>query len=504
MLDWEEKDYLFCVGDTNQVHSNVMKSEHETIESLDETSKKGSCWYELRRVGLLQWGDSRQVKLMDHQGQSAAQQSSSIVKEEYEIDDKKAVKIKYSSFSELGKRKCVTYNRRNKDKAASQGKQAKRQNPLERWSAERIKTAQGCLFEILKSEGAVFGNAIARPALRTAARKRIGDTGLLDHLLKHIDGKVEPSGTERFRRCYNTVGVMEYWLESPDLVDLRKEAGVSDPNWVPPSWWKPGMGLIQESVPAGEVKVLREEIDKMKRDMQELLSKQQEKDQTQSILNEEIRKELMKWKSKTDNRMMEMSKSLACMQDVNKQLVIWKAGTEKQLAEISNVLSSLQASNQCAALSPSTSERWEDWLESTNLDNLQGGDIASWLEVTGGVEFGQAAPFQNPCLAPASWSKPVENLAQALICSQEMDLIKNDIPKTNSYVQEVVVPSRQEEDIANVTPDSSVTDYSKLDLDTSVVPFQEKLKELLQWKAKTELQLLELSNAISTIQSSRN
>ena len=40
---------------------------------------------------------------------------------------------------------------------------------------------------------------LTRPALRMAARKHIGDTGLLDHLLKHIDGKVAPGGTERFR-----------------------------------------------------------------------------------------------------------------------------------------------------------------------------------------------------------------------------------------------------------------------------------------------------------------
>lgn len=502
MLALEGKDYPFCVGDANQIHSNVMQSEeYESSKTLDETSKKGSCWLELKRVGLLQWGDSQQIKFMDDQGQSAAQQSSGIVKEEYEIDDKKAVKLEYSSLSESGKRKCVVYNR--KGKAASHGRPAKRQNPSGRWSAERIAVAESHLLEILKSEGAVYGNTISRHALRTAARQSIGDTGLLDHLLKHIDNKVAPGGTERFRRCYNPAGGMNYWLESSDLVDIRKEAGVSDLNWVPPSWWKPGMGVIQESVPAGEVKLLREEMAKMKRDMQELLSKQKEKDQVQSRVNEEIHKELVKFKSKIDNCIMEMSKSLSGMQDVYKQLVIWKAGVEQQLMEISNSLSSLRASKQSSALSPSTSERWEDWLESTNLDNLQGDEFASWLENTGGVEFGQAAPFQNPCLAPAAWAKPVENLSQGLICAQEMDLIKVvDMSKMNRNVQEIVVPLRQEEDVANVTPDSSV-DNSKLDLDSSAVPFQEKLKELLQWKVKTEQQLFEISSAISAIQSSK-
>lgn len=41
----------------------------------------------------------------------------------------------------------------------------------------------------------------------------------------------------------------------------------------------------------------------------------------------------------------------------------------------------------------------------------------------------------------------------------------------NRDVQEVV-PRRQEEDQANVTPDSSVTANSKLDLDNSVLLFQ--------------------------------
>jgi len=50
------------------------------------------------------------------------------------------------------------------------------------------------MWEVLKGDGATFENPITRPALRMAARKHIGDTGLLDHLLKHIDGKVAPGG----------------------------------------------------------------------------------------------------------------------------------------------------------------------------------------------------------------------------------------------------------------------------------------------------------------------
>ncbi|XLT07155.1 hypothetical protein HN51_045904 [Arachis hypogaea] len=68
-----------------------------------------------------------------------------------------------------------------------------------RWSSQRYKVAEQRMWEILKAEGATFEHPITRPALRMAARKHISDTGLLDHLLKHIDGKVAPGGIERFR-----------------------------------------------------------------------------------------------------------------------------------------------------------------------------------------------------------------------------------------------------------------------------------------------------------------
>lgn len=124
--------------------------------------------------------------------------------------------------------------------------------------------AEKSMLEVMKAEGAVFENPIPRSALRMAARKLIGDTGLLDHLLKHIDGKVAPGGTERFRRCYNTAGVMEYWLESADLVKIKQESGVPDPNYVPPSWWRPGSIPVRDSVSAGEMTLLKEELAKMK------------------------------------------------------------------------------------------------------------------------------------------------------------------------------------------------------------------------------------------------
>jgi hypothetical protein len=125
--------------------------------------------------------------------------------------------------------------------------------------------AEKNMLKILKAKGAVFGNPILRPALRTEARKLIGDTGLLDHLLKHMAGKVAPGGAERFRRRHSSEGAMEYWLECADLVNIRKEAGIQDPYWTPPPGWKPGDNPSQDPICARELRELKEEIAKMKK-----------------------------------------------------------------------------------------------------------------------------------------------------------------------------------------------------------------------------------------------
>lgn len=117
----------------------------------------------------------------------------------------------------------------------------------------------------MKAKGATAGNPILRPDLREEARKMIGDTGLLDHLLKHMAGKLAPGGEERFRRRHNADGAMEYWLESADLVNIRKEAGVNDPFWIPPPGWKPGDCPTQDPICARELKLLKEEIYQLKR-----------------------------------------------------------------------------------------------------------------------------------------------------------------------------------------------------------------------------------------------
>lgn len=120
------------------------------------------------------------------------------------------------------------------------------------------------MLKVLRAKGAVYGKPIMRPALRAEARKLIGDTGLLDHLLKHMAGKVAPSGTERFRRRHNNDGAMEYWLESADLNEVRHEAGVQDPYWSPPPGWKLGDNPSQDPICAEQLLAIREEMSKIK------------------------------------------------------------------------------------------------------------------------------------------------------------------------------------------------------------------------------------------------
>ncbi|KDP24208.1 hypothetical protein JCGZ_25865 [Jatropha curcas] len=482
----------------------------------DEATKKGLCFLELRRTGMVQWGG--RVASVDQHERNNPQISSSIVKEEQKEDKQarieaadvcsgiqKRKRLNLCQLREARAAKCLkqTNSRKVKHENSIPCKKgssmsSKKENFIDRWSTERYKLAEKRMLEVMKAEGAVFDNPISRPVLRLAARKHIPDTGLLDHLLKHIDGKVAPGGTERFRRCYNTEGTMEYWLESADLVKVKHEAGAADPNWVPPSWWKPSGVAIREYVSSGESMLLKEEIAKLKRDMDELLSKNREQNQANRV--EEMHKELMRWRSKTDQRLVEISSSLSSMRDMYQELMIWKSKTEQQLTEISNSLSSMQASKQCTTFSP-VSERWEDWLESNNLDTVQGDDFAPWLGSTDLVNVGQEALVQE-CSAPRPWLKPCDSPCQEPVCARELELLKEEMAKVKRDVQDLI-PKRTEDAQASATPDSSVTNNLKFDLDNPFLLFQEMFKELVKWKAKMEEQMLEISNSVSNLQASK-
>ena len=50
----------------------------------------------------------------------------------------------------------------------------------------------------------------------------IGDTGLLDHLLKHLADKTVTTAGDKLRRRHNSEGHMEYWLQSAASAHIGK------------------------------------------------------------------------------------------------------------------------------------------------------------------------------------------------------------------------------------------------------------------------------------------
>ncbi|KAK9837018.1 hypothetical protein WJX81_007464 [Elliptochloris bilobata] len=97
-----------------------------------------------------------------------------------------------------------------------------------RWARERYQAARDVLVTTLQRLQAAAGQPhVLRSALREEARRSIGDTGLLDHLLKHLTEQVVTPAGERLMRRHNTQGHMEYWLQIPaapsSAEELREE-----------------------------------------------------------------------------------------------------------------------------------------------------------------------------------------------------------------------------------------------------------------------------------------
>ncbi|XP_073227049.1 protein DYAD isoform X2 [Cicer arietinum] len=271
-------------------------------------SKQGSCWSQIKFSGMMQWGQRRQVRFLGRHEEQKVESLHELHKEKGVIFEPgkgtNQKKRKHINEEEMEAVKVVPYGvprftrqckKNHQGVSSSSGAKnskrvlkdpkkqqlvvfgkKKRKVLIDRWSTERYKLAEESMLKVMKEKGAVYGNSILRPDLRSEARKYIGDTGLLDHLLKHMAGKVAPGGDERFRRRHNAEGAMEYWLESADLVDIRKEAGVQDPYWTPPPGWKPGDSISPNHVSSKELREIKEEIIKLKRGMQELASKKEE------------------------------------------------------------------------------------------------------------------------------------------------------------------------------------------------------------------------------------
>ncbi|RYR44777.1 hypothetical protein Ahy_A08g041054 [Arachis hypogaea] len=317
-------------------------------------------------------------------------------------------------------------------------------------------------------ESATFEHPITRPALRMAARKHISDTGLLDHLLKHIDGKVAPGGTERFRRCFNTNRIMEYWLESADLDKIPQKEQLQLSYRMPPSESLEGCTSSSASDSSDELKLLKIEMAQLKKCMQELIAEQQQKTETSLIQFQEIRKGFVKWKVVIDRHVKEIMASLKDVQGKYGDLVVWKTKVEQQLAEITNKLNDLKDSKECPTFRPQ--ETWKDWIGSSNLDHIHGDKFAPWIRSSGVLNVQQEVIHEDP-----NSTLPIQQLSEDL-----------------TY-------AKRKQDQPNVTADSSTTVNSKSELDNSLVMFQEMYKDIFKWRERIEQQLLEVSNAIFSL-----
>ncbi|KAG2243199.1 hypothetical protein Bca52824_094952 [Brassica carinata] len=431
-----------------------------------------------------------------------------------------------------------------------------RRGMITRWNTERLDNAELALFEILKEKGASFERPVPRAELRVSARKRIGDTGLLDHLLKHIDGNVTPGGAERFRRCHNTEGTMQYWLESADLIKIKLESGVCDSNWAPPSWWKnqsvnniiklePGvlepsesparlkeemnkmrreikelvsdLALIKresgipdlDSIPLAQWKIqssskessvvsskLREEIDKMKSDLKKHISKP-ELPIIASDANEKLIKDFMSWRVKTDKQIAEISNSLASTQCMVKELVSWKDKVEQQLVGISNSQNGRQA-NGSNSFGPDP-QNWEHLLHSTNLDDFTGDGFEPWDVDTDLIDALPEAEAVRPdtYLLPPNARK---SSFQDHMWFEEQSVLNSEMQRTTESCMTRGDSRSSNQDKAELTPGSSMTAGPRSDIEDPNIISQETLKELVSWKAKAEQQLMEMSDAVRALQ----
>lgn len=81
--------------------------------------------------------------------------------------------------------------------------------------------------------------------------------------------------------------------------------------------------------------------------------------------------------------------------------MIWKTKVEQQLEEITNKLNDLQAPREGTTFSP-PSERWKDWIQgtdwiqSTNLDNVQEDGFATWIGSSELINVPQGVVLEDP------------------------------------------------------------------------------------------------------------
>ncbi|KAJ0961096.1 hypothetical protein J5N97_000911 [Dioscorea zingiberensis] len=298
----------------------VKMTVEEEMEEVKSRLAPGGCLMALKYAGALAWGARRKVKYIGRHRELPVMamegEEDEVVVQEKKRSREEGVKM------EKKKKRMKMKKTVEKKKVARHEKDEQSQRSRERWSSERYEAAEMKLLDIMKEKGAKIGNPIIRQALREEARKHIGDTGLLDHLLKHMAGKTVAEGAERFRRRHNAEGAMEYWLEPADLVEIRRKAGVVDPYWVPPPGWQLGDAIAPCQCGSDcklELIHLKAELTSLKRDMEQQLSSQKQL--------EESYQNLLEWKAKVEGEMAEMS---SCLQALKEEMQALKEEKEKK------------------------------------------------------------------------------------------------------------------------------------------------------------------------------
>jgi len=82
---------------------------------------------------------------------------------------------------------------------------------------------------------------------------------------------------------------------------------------------------------------------------------------------------------------------------MHEDMLIWKNKVEHQLMEIANKLSDVRTLREHTT-SNYFPVSWEDWLESTNLDNIQGNEFSQWFGNPELLNVPQEIVLQEPNL----------------------------------------------------------------------------------------------------------
>lgn len=116
-------------------------------------------------------------------------------------------------------------------------------------------------------------------------------------------------------------------------------------------------------------------------------------------------------------------------------IISWKVKTEQQLVELSNSLSSMQAAKAYShPLSPPNSEQWEDWLQSTNLEDIPGNDITNMLVNTDPINVEWDV---DPYTFLPTRSKPSDaTVARDAACASELAMLKEEVATIKRYYPE--------------------------------------------------------------------